>query len=236
MKRVLFALLFCLSCGIAAHAQDGEAAGASALDAAQSLNERAMALHAQGRFDQAEPLYRRVLEMVDATPGWTPARVDALLTNLASVYDAQGKFALAEPLYKRRIALEEKTLGPEDPELARTLADLALLYHNMRRLPEAEPLYLRALAIREKALGADHRLVVSTLVELKLVYVMQRKFAQAVPIAERVLAIEDQAPGGASARTLDSVAFDYRQVGRNDEATMLEKRAAALRAAQRAGR
>jgi len=111
---------------------------------------------AQGKYDQAEPLCRRSLGIVEKSLGPEHSDVGASLNNLAELYRAQGKYDEAEPLYRRSLAIRERALGPEHPDVATSLNNFAGLYCDQSKYDQAEPLYRRSLAIREKVLGPDH--------------------------------------------------------------------------------
>ena len=83
----------------------------------------------QGRYAEAEPLYKRALAIREKALG--PDHPDvAGLNNLAELYDKQGRYAEAEPLYKRALAIDEKALGPDHPDVATALNNLAELYRD----------------------------------------------------------------------------------------------------------
>jgi tetratricopeptide (TPR) repeat protein len=123
---------------------------------ATALNNLGLLYYAQGRYQEAEPLYRRALALREKVLGPDHPDVATSLNNLAGLYDTQGRYKEAEPLYRRALALWEKVLGPEHPDVATALNNLGLLYYAQGRYPEAEPLYRRALALREKVLGPEH--------------------------------------------------------------------------------
>ena len=83
------------------------------LQLAKSLNNSATLFYRQGRYSEAEPLFRQALEIRDRVLGREHPAVAVTLINLASVYLAQGKYANAEPLYKRSLEIFEKAFGPE---------------------------------------------------------------------------------------------------------------------------
>ncbi len=130
---------------------------------ARSLNELAVVYSAQGRYADAEPLYKRALAIWEKALGPESPEVATSLNNVASLYQAQGKYADAEPLFTRSLAIAEKALGPEHPQVAASLNNLALLYKHQGRYADAEPLYKRSLAIWEKALGPEHPTVATAL-------------------------------------------------------------------------
>ncbi len=96
-------------------------------DVARSLNNLAELYRAQGKYAEAEPLYRRALRIDEKTLG--PVHLDLAidLNNLAELYHDQGKYAEAEPFYQRALAIGEKVLGPEHPNVAASLENYATL-------------------------------------------------------------------------------------------------------------
>ncbi len=72
----------------------------------------------QGKYAEAEPLYRRALAIDEKALGPEHPDVGQSLNNLAEGYHSQGRYAEAEPLYKRALAIFEKALGPEHPDVA----------------------------------------------------------------------------------------------------------------------
>ncbi len=117
---------------------------------ALSLNELALLYQAQGKYAQAEPLYKRALAVAEQALGPNHPQVATSLNNLALLYHHQGKYAEAEPLYKRALAIREKVLGPEHPHVAACLENYSVLLRKMNRGKEAEELEARAQAIRAK--------------------------------------------------------------------------------------
>jgi tetratricopeptide (TPR) repeat protein len=151
--------------GIAAqkqgHYADAEESFLSALEAAEkfgpedtrlatTLNDLAAVYYNQGKYAQAEPLYKRALAIKEKALGPEHPVVATSLNNLAALYDTQGKYAQAEPLYKRALAILEKALGPEHPHVATSLENYATLLRNTKRVAEAEKLEARAREIRAK--------------------------------------------------------------------------------------
>ena len=94
----------------------------------------------QGRYADAEPLYKRSLAIYEKALGPDHPHVATALNNLAQLYQAQGRYADAEPLYKRSLAIYEKALGPDHPDVATSLNNLAELYQAQGRYADAEPL------------------------------------------------------------------------------------------------
>src|SRR5262249_29438041 len=83
----------------------------------------------QGRYAEAEPLYKRALAIIEKAPGPDHQVSVAALNGLAEVYLGQGKYAEAEPLSRRALEISEKTLGKDHPSTAQSLNILATLYY-----------------------------------------------------------------------------------------------------------
>jgi tetratricopeptide (TPR) repeat protein/CHAT domain-containing protein len=185
----------------------------------------------QGRYAEAEPLYKRALAFLEKARGPDHPAVAMSLINLALVYRAQGRYAEAEPLYRRALAIFEKARGPDHPDVASSLNGLALVYGAQGRYAEAEPLHKRALGIREKALGPDHPAVVRSLIDLAEVYRAQGRCAEAEPLHKRALGIRERALGPDHpdvASSLNGLALVYGAQGRYAEAEPLCRRALAI--------
>ena len=99
---------------------------------------------AQGKYELAEPLFKRSIPIFEKALGPDRPDVGASLNNLALMYQAQGKYDLAEPLYIRSIPIFEKALGPDHPSTAIALGNLADLLSRIDRLDDAAVLARRA--------------------------------------------------------------------------------------------
>jgi len=197
-------------------------------EAGRLLNQAGYYLRERARYAEAEPLYRRALEIVEKALGPEHPDVAASLNNLALLYHRQGRYAEAEPLYRRALEIREKVLGPEHPGVATSLNNLAALYYSQGRYAEAEPLYRRAREILEKALGPEHPDVAASLNNLALLYDSQGRYAEAEPLLRRAREIREKTLGLEHpnvATSLNNLAELYRAQGRYAEAEPLYRRA-----------
>ncbi len=123
---------------------------------AQSYNNLASNLDNQGRYKEAEPLFRKALAIYEEVLG--PKHPDTALSynNLASNLDNQGRYKEAEPLCRKALAVREEVLGPKHPATAESYHNLALNLEAQGRAKEAEPLLRKALAVLEEVLGPKH--------------------------------------------------------------------------------
>ena len=78
---------------------------------AATLNNLAELYKEEGRYGDAEPLYKRALATWKKALGPNHPDVAQSLNNLADLYSAQGRHADAEPLYKRALASTPEQKG-----------------------------------------------------------------------------------------------------------------------------
>jgi tetratricopeptide (TPR) repeat protein len=167
--------------------------GVNHADYGAALNNLARVYMAQGKYADAEGLFKRALAIYEKTQGPDRPNVAHILTGVAAVYTYQGKYADAEGPLKRALTIYEKARGVSQRAVANTLSNLAIVYTEQGKYADAEPLYQRSLAIREKALGKDHPDVAESLYNLANAYGRQGKYADAERLYKRALAIYKQA-------------------------------------------
>ncbi len=131
------------------HSVDSEAA-------ATLLEKTGGYLHERGLYGEAEPLYRRALELGQQLFGGDHPDVATRLNDLAGLYQAQGRYSEAEPLFLQAIESGKCRLGKGHSDAATYLNNLASLYRTQGRYSEAEPLLRRSLATFEKGLWPEH--------------------------------------------------------------------------------
>jgi tetratricopeptide (TPR) repeat protein len=78
---------------------------------ATTLNNLALLYYAQGRYQEAEPLYVEALKIRRRFQRNYSPDVAATLNNLALLYYAQGRYQEAEPLYMEALQLRKSILG-----------------------------------------------------------------------------------------------------------------------------
>jgi tetratricopeptide (TPR) repeat protein len=199
--------------------------------AAQALHSRGLAAWREGKYSEAEGLYKRALAIREQALGASHPDVGTTLNNLALVYRAQGKYGEAEGLLKHALVTREQALGASHPAVGQTLTNLANVYRDQGRYGEAEGPLKRALAITENAKGTNHPDVAWTLTNLALLYWRQGKYGDAEALHKRALAIREQVLGESHPGVADSLnylALVYWTQGKYSEAEGLYKRALAI--------
>ncbi|WP_354538611.1 tetratricopeptide repeat protein [Roseovarius sp. MBR-6] len=123
---------------------------------ATALNEHALTLDAQGRYAEAEALYREALEIDRATVGEGHRDFASGLNNLAGVVRLQDRYEEAERLLRKALKIDRATLGDRHPEYAIHLNNLANVVRALGRFEQAETLYREALEIARATVGEAH--------------------------------------------------------------------------------
>ncbi|MEO1210298.1 MAG: tetratricopeptide repeat protein [Cyanobacteria bacterium J06638_20] len=202
---------------------------------AHSLDRLARTYEKQGRYGEAEPMYRQALAIRETLLKADDPAIATSLNNLASLYRVMRRYSEAESLYQRSLAIREQHLGTDHPDVAQSLNNLAVLYKVMRRYSKAESLYQRSLAIREQHLGTNHPDVATTLNNLGLLYDSMGRYSEAESLYARALAIDEKVYGANHpdvATDLDNLGLLYDSMRRYSEAEPLYARALAIREQQ----
>ncbi len=188
----------------------------------------------QGRYAEAEPIAEQTLSLTEKVLGSNHWITGSSVQQLAGVYVAQGRYGAAEPLVRRALSLAEDA----PTEYFEWLVWLAGHYLARDRHAEAEPLFRRAVTAFEEV-GQEDPSVGWVLRGLARLHHEQQRAAEAEELYLRALAIlekspefygSDMIPGEPVAPELENTLRDYatllRSLGRDEDATRLERRAA----------
>jgi tetratricopeptide (TPR) repeat protein len=150
-----------------------------------SLNNLGDLYRLRGDLEEAEPFYRRALEIIEEALGPDHPDVALSLNNLALLYRDNGDYAAAGELLNRAQAILVAALGPNHPNVAVGMRNLARLRRLEGNTGRAESLYNVALSIFEQALGPDDVAVADTLEELAAVLDAEGRTDEAAPLLQR---------------------------------------------------
>src|SRR5262249_51301304 len=110
-----------------------------------SMNNLGMVYLLQAKFEKAEPLFARLLEVRRRFLDWKqPHTVTATIMavdDLSALCVMQRKLKEGEPLLKESLDLRRRWLGAEHAETAQAIQHLAQTYLLLGRPAEAEPLF-----------------------------------------------------------------------------------------------
>jgi len=154
-------------------------------DVTESLAVLAECYEKQGKYNQAEVLYKRAIAIWEKKY-WPDHPIVALsLAPLAEFYKRQGKYDQAQVLYERALAIMKKEFGTDNVGMIKILEDMAGCYVDQGKHDQAEPLYERVLAIREKVYGPDHPDAAETLENMSKLYRATDREQEAQALAQR---------------------------------------------------
>jgi tetratricopeptide (TPR) repeat protein len=122
---------------------------------AERLNQRAVELYQQGKYNQAIPLAEQALAISKQQLGDNHPSTATSLNNLAGLYQSQGRYSEAEPLYKEALAISKQQLGDNHPLTATSLNNLAGLYQSQDDIPHAIEFLSQGLTIQEYNLSQN---------------------------------------------------------------------------------
>jgi len=187
-----------------------------------------LVLQVQGRYGEADPLFRKELTLrLKALP---PAHPDtaASYRSLADNLDGLGKYAEAEPLHRKALAIALKALGPDQPDTAASYYGVAMNLSAQGKYAQAQPLFEKALEIGRRVLTDDRRDTAASYYGVAMNLNAQGKYAQAQPLFEKALEIfhrllTDDHPD--TARSYNGVAFNLDAQGKNAQAQPLHEKA-----------
>ena len=203
-----------------------------ALYEAYLLYQESMKLRDAGKYDEALPLFERVIETRKRILGPDAPDLAVAIHDLAVLYLYKGDYPRVEPLSNRALAIQEKALGRNHPQVATTLNLLTVLYFNKGDYEKAEPLANRALAIKEKALGPEHSTLAYYFRNLARIYDGKGDYDKAKPLYIRALAIREKTLGREHqlvAQSLNDLANLYYNKGGYTNAESLHRRALTIR-------
>ena len=211
----------------------------------------------QRRYSEAEPIFRRVLEIYEKD-GSLRSSLPHHLEEFAKVYEAQEKYIAAEELYRRALKICEELDGGSPSWLTmRALDNLAGFCQARGRYPEAEKLFSGSLMIVEERVRSEaaparngwlrwtnrkeleamisrSQLPISTALDkLAEIYECQEKYAEAEPLRRRSLEIKERVWGERTSwiwvDSLAAYANVLHKIGREYEATKIDERVEAIR-------
>jgi TonB family protein len=199
LKSILALVIFALAAPVASAAQG---AGRSEAAEADRLNAEVIKLYREGKYDEALPVAKRVLELREqGAPGGEDLKLSFALTNLANIYARKGLNKEAEPLFTRALAAAGKGGAAETDFAADLQAQLGLLNVDAGRYREAEQFLQRALDIRVKLYGAGDARLVASLLNLADVNFLRSQPGKAHALLGRALSVLRRQPYAKDAAT-----------------------------------
>jgi len=165
------------------------------LDEANTLTTSVIKLFNQGKYDEALPLARRVLQIREKLLPRTDPQIASALNNLGELYTAKKDYKAGIEVYLRVLQIHEEVFGREDVNLVFMLDRLAVLHYAAGAFRETENAYKRMLALREKTHGADSTQVAQSLFALGEFYRARKQLELALDNYKRSLSLYGKLSG-----------------------------------------
>ncbi|KAF2035026.1 TPR-like protein [Setomelanomma holmii] len=166
----------------------------------------AMTLLDDGRFDEAEELFKQVMETRKRLFGNEHEWTLSSMTNLALTYSAQGRWKEAEELEIEVIETKKTLLGDEHPSTLTSMGNLATTLWDKGRRKEAEELEVQVMETKKRVLGDEHPSTLITLGNLASTYSHQGRWKEAEELQMQVMETRKRVLGDEHPDTLLSMA------------------------------
>ncbi|RYP03605.1 hypothetical protein DL764_005035 [Monosporascus ibericus] len=125
-------------------------------DTLTNIDNLALIFGNQGKYDEAEQMYRQALQLRQA-----------------------GKYEKAEQMHRQALALYEAVLGRKHPDMLSSMDNLTGLLNSQGKYNEAEQMHRQALALYKAVLGRKHLSTLASINNLASVFGNQGKYDEA---------------------------------------------------------
>lgn len=156
-------------------------------DTLRSAGEHAELLREQGKFAEAEPLFREAMEGRRRVVGDEHPDTLAAIGRMGSLLQAQGKLDEAELFFREALDGRRRELGNEHPDTLASLRDMASLLQDQGKHAEAEPFLHHVLEVDRRILGDDDPRTLHSINNLGLLLQELGKFNDAEPLLRESL-------------------------------------------------
>ena len=146
----------------------------------------ASVLTVQGRWQQAECILRKLLQLTEATHGLHPG-TRKCMDGLAMVFREQGKWQEAEDMHRKVLEAMRRTLGENHHDTLCSMNNLANVLQEQGKWQEAEDMHKKVLHARRRTLGEDHHDTLRSMNNLAAALQEQGKWQEAEDLHKKVL-------------------------------------------------
>jgi tetratricopeptide (TPR) repeat protein len=195
------------------------------------LDREAALLQEQGRYLDAESLFRRALSLVERNLDSQHPAAGRALNNLALVLKEMGRQAEALPLARRALEVTEANFGPDDESVGIDMSTVAMILDDLGEYDEADRLAKQALRITVRKLGQHDRAVSSRWNSIGMIALHQGDTKRARICLSHALSIGEEALGPTHlhlAKILENLAAAEAALHNYNEARRLLRRATGI--------
>ena len=172
-----------------------------------TLSTLASELRVQGKYDEAEPLFREALGLTRATLGNRHPDTLASINNFGMLLRVKGDLDAAEPLFREALEVSREFLGDRHPD-THTLISISNLGELLRAKGDfaaAEPLSREALEMQRETLAERHPSTLASLNNLGRLLKEKGDLAAAEPLSREALEGRREKLGARHPDTLSSI-------------------------------
>lgn len=125
-------------------------------DLVKSLADSAYICECQGRFNEAERLYKQAAGLSIRRFGKSHSAIVPHLSALSALYYSQTRYAKAAPLLSIALKIQRRSQAASHPDIGETCAQLGNIYVHLQHYRQAEYLLQSALQTFRRAYGFQH--------------------------------------------------------------------------------
>jgi tetratricopeptide (TPR) repeat protein len=148
----------------------------------------------QNRFEEAEELFKQVIELSSRVSGAQHFVTLIFKNNFGNFYKRKKQFDLAEPILVEVLDARRQVLGNDHDHTLGTMLTLANLYRESDRFEKAQPLYRERCDLTAKKNGTDSLAYAGALNSFGEDLLLQKQFEQATEILQKCTEIQSAAP------------------------------------------
>ena len=194
-------------------------------DSIDSTGMLATAYWLEGRWEEAEKLFSREMQLSKMTLGEDHPNTLASMRKLAATYMNQSRWEEAEQLSVQAMKMSKTKLGENHPSTLMSMASVAVMYSNQGRWDQAEHLEVQVMETRKINLGEGHHDTLTSMANLALTYRNPGRWEEAEHLQVQVAETRKIKFGEGHPDTLKSMAklaSTFWKQGRWEEAEKLE--------------
>ena len=191
-----------------------------------TLNDLAFILSQQGKYDETEVIYKRILSEKTVHYGPEHEETRRTLWNLALTYREQCDFVNAEAKYSELFGMQARILGENHTNTLDSAMQLAWVLQQQKKYTQAEERYRFLFEARQKSLGMEHAITLMIMNNLASVLKYQDEASEeATGLLRHVYEVRWQTLGADNDLAQKSKWFlseHLRDRGQHEEADILD--------------
>lgn len=161
---------------------------------AERLSNDFLSLFAQGKYDEALPIAKQIVEVREKLYGIEHQLLAVALSNLGVLYIQRKEPAEAKQPLLRALKIYEQQLGADHATTIKVADNLAYVYGTRGDYGKSAELYERVLAAQEKKFGADSPHTAMALLKLGNLAQLKGRSEEARSFYERTLILFEKQP------------------------------------------